>query len=77
MIIKKKIFYGWWIVYAGVGIGALSSGLFHYGFSAFEGMKAYLDQNNNIRLFRHEDNMKRFQKSATRYRNDGIRVYSP
>ncbi len=35
MIIKKKIFYGWWIVYAGVGIGALSSGLFHYGFSAF------------------------------------------
>jgi sugar phosphate permease len=32
---KKRIYYGWWIVLAGVGIGALASGLFHYGFSAF------------------------------------------
>ena len=31
----NKIFYGWYIVYAGMGISALVSLLFVYGFSAF------------------------------------------
>ena len=38
----------------------------HYGFSAFEGMKAYLDSDRNIRLFRPQENMKRLQESAER-----------
>ena len=41
-----------------------ASSVFHYGFSAFEGMKAYRDDNNSIRLFRPDENMKRFQRSA-------------
>ena len=32
---RRRIFYGWWVVAAGVGISALASNLFHYGFSAF------------------------------------------
>ena len=32
---RTKLFYGWYIVLAGIGIGALSSTLFAYGFSAF------------------------------------------
>lgn len=41
-----------------------ASSVFHYGFSAFEGMKAYQDLNKEIRLFRPECNMKRFNKSS-------------
>lgn len=43
-----------------------STNVFHYGFEAFEGMKAYRDKNNNIRLFRPEKNMARMNASAER-----------
>lgn len=36
----------------------------HYGQQAFEGMKAYRGKDNKIRLFRWEENAKRFQESA-------------
>ena len=32
---RPRVFYGWWVVAAGIGISALASMLFHYGFSAF------------------------------------------
>jgi sugar phosphate permease len=32
---RQRIFYGWWIVAAGMGISSLTSTLFIYGFSAF------------------------------------------
>lgn len=32
---RQRVFYGWWIVASGVGIGTLTSSLFVYGFSAF------------------------------------------
>lgn len=38
----------------------------HYGIECFEGMKAYLDANGNVRLFRPEKNMARFQNSMQR-----------
>ncbi|KAI6811909.1 branched-chain amino acid transaminase, partial [Hortaea werneckii] len=38
----------------------------HYAFEAFEGMKAYKDKDNNVRLFRPDMNMKRMNKSAAR-----------
>lgn len=40
--------------------------VFHYGFEAFEGMKAYRDKNNNIRIFRPDKNMERMNTSAER-----------
>jgi len=40
--------------------------VFHYGLECFEGMKAYKDAQQNIRLFRPMENMKRFQSSSTR-----------
>lgn len=40
--------------------------VFHYAFECFEGMKAYKDSSSNIRLFRPDKNMKRFNSSATR-----------
>ncbi|KAF1984749.1 branched-chain-amino-acid aminotransferase [Aulographum hederae CBS 113979] len=40
--------------------------VFHYAFTAFEGMKAYKDTSGNIRLFRPEKNMARLNKSAAR-----------
>ncbi|KAI2633013.1 branched-chain-amino-acid aminotransferase [Hypomontagnella submonticulosa] len=40
--------------------------VFHYAFECFEGMKAYRDKNGNIRLFRPDKNMERFNKSAAR-----------
>lgn len=43
-----------------------SAKIFHYGQSIFEGMKAYKDDNNDIFLFRPEDNHKRFNISASR-----------
>lgn len=36
----------------------------HYGQEAFEGMKAFRDKDNNIRLFRWEDNYERMRNSA-------------
>ncbi len=39
----------------------------HYGQQAFEGMKAYMDKDGKIRLFRWQENAKRLQTSA-----DGI-----
>lgn len=51
--------------YAPLSISPAASSL-HYGFSAFEGMKAYLDPDKNIRLFRPQENMKRLQESAKR-----------
>ncbi|RYP60417.1 hypothetical protein DL769_008120 [Monosporascus sp. CRB-8-3] len=40
--------------------------VFHYAFECFEGMKAYKDKDGNIRLFRPDKNMERFNKSAAR-----------
>ena len=43
-----------------------SSSVFHYGQSVFEGMKAYKDGNNEVFMFRPEENFKRLNKSAKR-----------
>ena len=43
-----------------------SAKIFHYGQSIFEGMKAYKDKDENIMLFRPEENWKRLNKSAKR-----------
>ncbi|KAI2469642.1 branched-chain-amino-acid aminotransferase [Annulohypoxylon bovei var. microspora] len=40
--------------------------VFHYAFECFEGMKAYRDARGEIRLFRPDKNMERFNKSAAR-----------
>ena len=40
--------------------------VFHYAFEAFEGMKAYMDKDGNIRLFRPAMNMARLNKSSAR-----------
>ena len=41
-----------------------AASVFHYGLEAFEGMKAYLNREDNICLFRPEMNMERFKKSS-------------
>jgi branched-chain amino acid aminotransferase len=38
----------------------------HYGQAIFEGVKAYKDSEGNASIFRPEDNMKRFNRSAER-----------
>lgn len=43
-----------------------STVVFHYGFEAFEGMKAYRDKEDKIRLFRPNKNMERMNLSAER-----------
>ena len=43
-----------------------SAKVFHYGQAIFEGMKAYKDKNDDIWLFRPDQNFERFNKSATR-----------
>lgn len=43
-----------------------STRVFHYGQAIFEGMKAYKDENNDIWLFRPDENYKRFNNSAVR-----------
>ncbi len=43
-----------------------SAKVFHYGQAIFEGMKAYKDEHNEVWLFRPEQNMLRFNKSAKR-----------
>lgn len=40
--------------------------VFHYGFEAFEGLKAYRDAEGQIRMFRPDKNMARMNKSAAR-----------
>ncbi|KAK8790924.1 hypothetical protein WA158_005555 [Blastocystis sp. Blastoise] len=40
--------------------------VFHYGMECFEGMKAYLDADNHVRLFRPLENMKRMNTSMVR-----------
>ena len=43
-----------------------SAKVFHYGQAIFEGMKAYRDENDGIWLFRPDQNLERFNKSAVR-----------
>ncbi len=43
-----------------------SAKVFHYGQAVFEGMKAYKDDNNEIWLFRPDQNQERINKSAER-----------
>jgi len=43
-----------------------SAKVFHYGQAIFEGMKAYKDENDDVWLFRPEENHHRFNKSAER-----------
>ncbi len=43
-----------------------SAKVFHYGQAIFEGMKAYRDENDGIWLFRPDQNLDRFNKSAVR-----------
>ena len=38
----------------------------HYGFQAFEGLKAYKDTQGAVRLFRPDKNIRRLNESATR-----------
>ncbi|MBE1555574.1 branched-chain amino acid aminotransferase [Sporosarcina limicola] len=40
--------------------------IFHYGQTVFEGMKAYLDKDGSVRLFRPEENMRRMNQSGER-----------
>ena len=43
-----------------------SARVFHYGQAVFEGMKAYKDDNNDIFLFRPDENLMRINKSSER-----------
>ncbi|MCX2678558.1 branched-chain amino acid aminotransferase [Galbibacter sp. EGI 63066] len=43
-----------------------SARVFHYGQAVFEGMKAYKDENDDIWLFRPEENFNRINKSSER-----------
>ena len=43
-----------------------AASVFHYGIECFEGMKAYLDADDNIRMFRPDCNMQRLNDSMTR-----------
>ena len=43
-----------------------SAKVFHYGQAIFEGMKAYKDDNNDLWLFRPDENYKRYNASAVR-----------
>ena len=43
-----------------------SAKVFHYGQAIFEGMKAYKDESDDVWLFRPEENLIRFNKSAKR-----------
>jgi branched-chain amino acid aminotransferase len=42
----------------------IASTCLHYGQQAFEGMKAFMGKDGNIRLFRWEENAKRMKRSA-------------
>ena len=43
-----------------------SASVFHYGQALFEGMKAYKGENDEVFLFRPDQNIKRFNKSSER-----------
>ena len=43
-----------------------SAKVFHYGQAVFEGMKAYKDENNDVWLFRPDQNQQRINKSSER-----------
>ena len=43
-----------------------ASSVFHYGQAVFEGMKAFKDDQNQVWLFRPEENFKRINRSAKR-----------
>ncbi|WP_306351041.1 branched-chain amino acid aminotransferase [Flavobacterium sp. '19STA2R22 D10 B1'] len=43
-----------------------SAKVFHYGQAIFEGMKAYKDEQDDVWLFRPDQNFERFNKSAVR-----------
>lgn len=43
-----------------------AASVLHYALECFEGMKAYVDSQNRIRLYRPEKNMERMNKSAAR-----------
>ncbi|KAI4254515.1 MAG: hypothetical protein LQ352_003049 [Teloschistes flavicans] len=43
-----------------------TAGVFHYGFECFEGMKVYRDPSGQLRFFRPDMNLDRFNKSAIR-----------
>jgi branched-chain amino acid aminotransferase len=43
-----------------------SAKVFHYGQAIFEGMKAYKDHDGHVWLFRPDQNLERFNKSAVR-----------
>ncbi|MEI7509771.1 MAG: branched chain amino acid aminotransferase, partial [Flavobacterium sp.] len=43
-----------------------SAKVFHYGQAIFEGMKAYKDENDDVWLFRPDENFHRLNKSALR-----------
>ena len=43
-----------------------SASVFHYGQAIFEGMKAYKDKNDEVWLFRPDQNFERINKSAVR-----------
>jgi len=43
-----------------------ASSVFHYAIECFEGLKAYMDEAGNMRLFRADKNMERINRSAAR-----------
>ena len=45
---------------------APSASVFHYGQAVFEGMKAYKDENEDVWMFRPDQNQRRINKSAER-----------
>ena len=51
--------------YGNLSINPAASVL-HYGLECFEGMKAYKDKDDNLRLFRTDLNMKRMNSSMER-----------
>src|SRR5208282_2691291 len=51
--------------YQNLGLDPASC-VFHYAFECFEGMKAYKDDKGQIRLFRPDKNMARFNSSCAR-----------
>jgi branched-chain amino acid aminotransferase len=53
------------IPYASIQLDPSASAL-HYGQAIFEGMKAYKDDNDDVWLFRPDQNIKRLNKSAER-----------
>ena len=53
------------IPYENISISPASS-IFHYGQAVFEGMKAYKDKNDNVWLFRPEENYNRLNISLKR-----------